>query len=36
MSMEEMMGERGGDGDQAQPQRKKNKLRRGLGKILGQ
>jgi hypothetical protein len=35
MSMEQMMGETG-DGEQAQPQKKKNKLKRGLGKILGQ
>lgn len=36
MSMEEMMGGQGdGNGDQAQPQRKKNKLKRGLGTILG-
>ena len=35
MSMEQMMGQQG-EGEQAQPQRKKNKLKRGLGKILGQ
>ena len=38
MSLEDMMGDRGGDNDGQgdQPKKKKNKLKRGLGKILGQ